>query len=294
MRPGQTAQRLAQRFNCSARTIERDIHERLPGIGVVAVNQRGYRFLHKPHLRALALTREELVGIILAHKVAEPSLDSETRAALSRVLDKIRSGLPSWEKNIAELLELRTSASESLETKSDTSQTLFSSLTESVTEQRRVKFLYRGRKDEADKVRQVEPLGLFFQDKRWYLQAFDLDREGLRTFRLARMADLEVSEERFEPKMSFTQESAAFHRYDIADSEPVTLKLSLQPSLARWFEENKPHPSVSVDGTQATVTVSDPEAFLRWFASLDGAQVVAPPKYCDWFAGRLRRIAQLY
>lgn len=294
VRPGQTAPSLAKKFGCSARTIERDIHERLPGLGVIAVNQGGYRFLHKPHLRALALTREELVSIILAHKVAASSLDEETSSALGRVLDKIRSGLPSWDKSTAELLDQRTSASENPETKADTSATLFASLTGSVTEQRRIKFLYRGRQDEADKIRHVEPLGLFFQDKRWYLQAFDLDREGVRTFRLARMSGLEVTQECFDPKIHFTQESASFHQYDIADGEPITLKLFLQPSLARWFEENKPHPSVVVDGTDATVAVSNPEAFLRWFASLDGAQVMGPKEYSDWFVNRLQRITQLY
>lgn len=294
VRPGQTALSLAEKFGCSQRTIERDIQERLPEINVVAVNQNGYRFLQKPHLRALALTHQELVSIILAHKVASPSLDDETSAALGRVLDKIRTGLPTWDKNTAEILGKRTSANASPETQADTSSTLFNALTDAVTEQRRIEFLYQGRKDQDDQLRRVEPLGLFFQDKRWYLHAFDLDRDGTRTFRLARMSDLQVTADTFVPRAEFTQESATFHQYDIADGEPVTLKLMLQPSLARWFEENKPHPSVSVDNTDATISVSNPEAFLRWFASLDGAQVLSPPEYRDWFVERLKSIAKLY
>lgn len=294
VRPGQSAPCLAEKFRCSPRTIERDVHERFPLIGVVAVNQNGYRFLQKPHLRALALTHEELVSIILAHKVASPSLDDKISAALGRVLDKIRSGLPSWDKTTAEILGKRTSANASPETQADTSSTLFDALTEAVTQQRGIEFRYQGRKDQDDQLRRVEPLGIFFQDKRWYLQAYDLDREGIRTFRLARMSALRVTEVTFEPRAQFSQESAAFHQYDIADGEPVTLRLMLRPSLARWFEENKPHPSVRVDNTDVTISVSNPEAFLRWFASLDGAQVLGPPKYRDWFVDRLKNISQLY
>ena len=113
VRPGQSAVKLADKFGCSPRTIERDIQERFPELGVVAVNQGGYRFLQKPHLRALALSHEELVSIILAHKVAEPSLDDSTAIALNRVLDKIRSGLSSWDKSTAERLGARTAANPS-------------------------------------------------------------------------------------------------------------------------------------------------------------------------------------
>lgn len=294
VRPGQTAVKLAQKFGCSARTIERDIQERFPEIGVVAVNEGGYRFLHKPHLRALALTHEELVSIILAHKVAEPSLDESTASALNSVIDKIRSGLPSWEKHTAERLEERTAANPSPETQADTSTTLFAALTEAVTDQHCVEFQYRGRDDKSEETRLVEPLGLFFQDKRWYLQAYDVNRQGTRTFRLARMASLRTTGEKFQPRESFSAEAASFHQYDIADGEPVTLKLLLTPTLGRWFEENKPHPSVTVDGTDATVTVSDPRAFLRWFASLDGAQVLGPKRYRDWFVQRLKNLQKLY
>lgn len=294
VRPGQSAVKLADKFGCSPRTIERDIQERFPELGVVAVNQGGYRFLQKPHLRALALSHEELVSIILAHKVAEPSLDDSTAIALNRVLDKIRSGLSSWDKSTAERLGARTAANPSPETQADTSATLFAGLTEAITSQLRVTFRYRGRDDQAEENRYVEPLGLFFQDKRWYLQAFDVNRQGVRTFRLARIGALQTTEERFEPEESFSSESAQFHQYDIADGEPVTLRLLLPAALARWFEENKPHPTVRVDGNDATLTVSNPEAFLRWFSSLDGAQVVEPERYRSWFIQRLQQLQKLY
>jgi hypothetical protein len=64
--------------------------------------------------------------------------------------------------------------------------------------------------------------------------------------------------------------------------------------LARWFEENKPHPSVKVDGLKATITVSDPKAFLRFFASLDDAELLSPAPYRDWFRERLGNLQTPY
>lgn len=294
VRPGQTAAHLAKKFDCSSRTIERDINDRLPEIGVVAVNQNGYRFLDNPHLRPLALTHEELVSVILAQKVAQPSLDKSTGEALGRVVDKIRSGLASWDKRTVERLDQRTAANSNPETRADTSAQQFTELTNAVTTQHRIKFLYRGRDDQTEELRYVEPLGLFLQDKRWYLHSFDVKRQGTRTFRLARINQLLVTHEKFQPKESFSAEKASFHQYDISDGAPVTLQLELNPSLARWFDENKPHPSVQINGESATVTVSNPEAFLRWFSSLDGAKIVAPENYRRWFADRLGELQQLY
>lgn len=294
VRPGQNAESLAKRFGCSIRTIQRDINQRLPELGVVVVYQNGYRFFCKPFLRALALTHEEVVSITLAQQIAEPHLDNRTSSALKSVTDKIRRGLNGRERKLAERLEERTAARTAAETESDTAPTLFNQLTEAIAQQLVVTFDYQGRSDQTPERRKVEPLGLFFQEKRWYLHAFDLNRDGTRTFRLGRMSELAVTSKSFHPREAFSAEKAGFHQWDIAEREPTTLELRLNEGLERWFQENRPHPSVSLDGCSATITVSDPEAFLRWFASLDDAEVVAPKAYRRWFQERLTTLQAVY
>ena len=51
-------------------------------------------------------------------------------------------------------------------------------------------FLYRGATDAEERARTVKPLGLERGDNAWFLEAFDLDRQAKRSFRLDRMRDV--------------------------------------------------------------------------------------------------------
>lgn len=294
VRPGQTARNLAGRFDVSERTIQRDVDERLPALGVMVKNDNGYRFEQKPFLKSLALSREEIVAVVLAQQVAEKHLDQTAAAALRCAVDKLRRGFCAQGRLTADKLEERTAVSPGPQTEADLAQTALSQLTEAASRQQEVSFDYQGRADQQAEQRLVEPLGLFLQEGRWYLYAFDQKRRGFRTFRLGRMSNLLLSSRRFEAKAKFNAELASFHEWDIAEGQPVEFTLELSTGLARWFAENKPHPSVQVDGTRATLSVTDPKAFLRWFASLDGAELVGPAEHRETFRARLEQVIQRY
>ncbi len=65
-------------------------------------------------------------------------------------------------------------------------------------ETERVTFAYAGPRGSGE--RRVEPYRLVATGRRWYLLAYDLDREDWRTFRLDRMADAETRGWRFRPR----------------------------------------------------------------------------------------------
>ena len=293
VRPGQTTKQLAEKFGCSLRTIQRDI-DQLPDLGFVPYNDDGYRFRHKPFLSPLALTRDEVVSIILAQRLAARQLDGKASKALGAAVDKMRRGMCAQDKIMAEKIEDRTAVLPGGDTSLDVGNDQFQELTDAVQRHQQITFDYQGRDDQAKEERHVEPLGLSFQDGRWYLHAFDIRRDGERTFRLGRMSQLRVSSVRFEPKVKFTTEKAAFHQWDLGEGDPVELNLTTTPGLARWFEENKPHPSVTVTGKQVTLTVNDPDSFLRWFASLDDAELTSPAHCRDRLRARLSDLHSRY
>jgi predicted DNA-binding transcriptional regulator YafY len=293
VRSGQTGKQLAEKFGRTERTIQRDIDE-LAEIGIVIVNHNGYRFLSKPYLPPLALSREEVLAIMLARQLAQRQLDPQARDALSQAVDKMRRGMGGTEQRTAEGVEKHIAVLPSGATDADVTQTLLSELSHAVNEQLTVEFSYQGREDKPVEQRRVEPLGLSFQESRWYLHAYDQARQGERTFRLGRMTDLTVTSQRFEPQGDFSAEKAAFHQWDLGEGDPVQLTMNVTPGLARWFAENKPHPTVNVDGTTVTLSVNDPNAFLRWFASLDGAELLEPAWCRDRLAERLARVRALY
>ena len=294
VRPGQSGKQLADRFECSERTIMRDIRHLEEQVGLIITNENGYRFFNKPFLPPLALTWDEVVAVILAQSLAQRQLDARTSAWLSNAVEKMRRGMAGAEKRVAERVKQQTVVLPSAATESDTAVTLLSELTRATQENLEISFWYQGRSDAEPEQRWAEPAGMSFQESRWYLLAYDLAREGERTFRLGRMSGLVVSATRFVPKITFSADKAAFHQWDLGSGDPVELTLNVSPGLARWFEENKPHPTVSCDDTTVTLSVNDPEAFLRWFASLDDAELIAPQWCREKLAERLEGLAKLY
>lgn len=62
----------------------------------------------------------------------------------------------------------------------------------------RVRFRYAGR-DDGQPERTVEPVRMVATSRRWYLMAWDVDRDGWRTFRLDRMREVAATW-RFRPR----------------------------------------------------------------------------------------------
>jgi predicted DNA-binding transcriptional regulator YafY len=81
----------------------------------------------------------------------------------------------------------------------------------------RVRFRYESRHG-APSARVVEPVGLVATGRRWYLMAYDVDRDDWRTFRLDRMSTVESTTWRFrerehEDPAAFVQRAVASAAY---------------------------------------------------------------------------------
>src|SRR5690606_19648442 len=63
----------------------------------------------------------------------------------------------------------------------------------------RVRFTYTGR-DGGEGERDVEPVRMVATGRRWYLMAWDVDRDDWRTFRLDRMREVRATTWRFRPR----------------------------------------------------------------------------------------------
>jgi predicted DNA-binding transcriptional regulator YafY len=78
-------------------------------------------------------------------------------------------------------------------------RSLFKIIETAMNEKRYLLFNYIDKNGEGT-TRKVEPYKVVFQESRWYLQAFSVERNDYRIFKLTRMSEMKLTEETFTPR----------------------------------------------------------------------------------------------
>ena len=199
-----TGAELAERLEVDIRTVQRYI-ARLQDLSIPVESVRGvggfYRLRPGFRLPPLMFTDEEAFALSLGLRALRqlglsafaPATEGAS-AKLGRVLpDALRESIQTVEDVVA--VEpgpwvISTSADCLIRAAS------------AIRMSRRVQFAYRSHTG-ADSHREVEPYAVIHSDGRWYLIGHCLSREALRTFRLDRVADLEICAEAFKRPTNF-------------------------------------------------------------------------------------------
>lgn len=149
-------------------------------------------------------------------------------------------------------------------------------------------------------VREVEPLGVFAREGRWYLVGKDRDANGMRVFAVARTEDLAVNAARpkspdFEAPDDFDiREWMALPFQWGAERTPALLMLTGQAAAragAMTSAQGVLEPGA--DGALLwRVDVAEPRALAGWaIANGPGIEVLAPAKARDALAAGLQEVA---
>ena len=195
---------LAQRLEVNPRTVQRYI-ARLQDLCIPVESVRGaggfYRLKPGFRLPPLMFTDEEAFALTLGLKALRhlglaafaPAAEG-AGAKLGRVLpESLRESVQTIDDVVA--LEpgpwvISTSAESLIR------------IAAAIRTRRRVAFHYQSHAGHSSH-REVEPYGVVHLDGRWYMAGRCLLRQGLRTFRLDRVSDLELRDERFERPSCF-------------------------------------------------------------------------------------------
>ncbi|HWS28587.1 MAG TPA: YafY family protein [Clostridia bacterium] len=186
-----TAPFLAEKFEVSRRTVNRDI-ESLCMAGIPIVSKQGggggFSIAEGYRLENSVLTEGELSAILAALRGIK-SVTEET--SVERALDKLlpKNGAPVPEESL--LIDLASHYKGSLTKK-------IAHLQAAIREKHIVKFDYYSEK--GMERRRIEPYRVAFQWTSWYVFGYCPDRGDFRMFKLARLWALEASEERFSPR----------------------------------------------------------------------------------------------
>jgi predicted DNA-binding transcriptional regulator YafY len=188
-----TARFLAERLEVSERTVYRDVADLLAqGVPIEGEAGVGYRMRAGFDLPPLMFTADEARALVAAVRLAQPRLDTELAARAESALSKMMAVLPVAARAAAESLAIYAPPVGPDAATRDRLQQL-----RVAAEQRRVvRLRYRDLKGRTSE-RRVRPLGCFYWSEVWTLAAWCEARADFRNFRVDRIEQLEVLDERF-------------------------------------------------------------------------------------------------
>ncbi|WP_327070316.1 YafY family transcriptional regulator [Kitasatospora sp. NBC_01250] len=201
---------LAERLGVSARTVRRDV-ERLRELGYPVQASLGavggYRLAAGKAMPPLLLDDEEAVAIAVGLRTAAGSAISGIEEASVRALAKLVQVLPTRLRHRVTALNAATVPLPGGGPAIDPE--LLAALAGAVAGPQRLRFAYRAA-DGAESRRQVEPHRLVATGHRWYLVAFDNDRDDWRIFRVDRITAAQPTGVRCPPRELPAPDAAAY------------------------------------------------------------------------------------
>jgi len=295
-----TGGELADRLEVSPRTIRNDI-DRLRALGYPVHATRGsvggYRLEAGATLPPLLLDDAEAVAVAVGLRTGASGSIAGIEETSVRALAKLEQVLPSRLRRRVSALGDATSAFAVEGPRIDAD--MLATLAGACRDGTRLRFTYVA-KDDRTSQRRTEPSAVVHSGYRWYLVAFDLDRDDWRTFRIDRIKGRVRVAERGRRRTVPGGDPAAFVRQQLRSSSSDELE-ALPGSIrvhasAEQVSKRVPsrYASVDPDGDErCTVTTRGPwsRQFLVWMAMLDEPmEVLGPPELlaaAGALAGRL-------
>src|SRR6185312_5920812 len=126
---------------------------------------------------------------------------------------------------------------------------LFEQLSHAVFKQLEVRFEYKKPEGARYEQRYVQPYHLGCVENLWYLFAFDLDREQLRTFALPRIRNVRVSKTKFRRPVDFSIGQLLGESFGVfakPTKNKQTVRVTFDAFAAPRIEERQWHPSQKI------------------------------------------------
>lgn len=238
--------RLMDELECSRATIYRDIAHLRDALGApIEKSEDPEGFFYEHHsgdrfeLPGLWLTSDELHALLAAHTLLArtgPGVLSSALAPLKTRIDGLLAEQTGGKRFPVERVRVTAAATRAMD------EVAFRVIATAVLERQRLEFAYRARSTDKPTQRRVSPQRLTHYRDNWYLDAWDHDREGLRSFAVDRIrqpqreeiAAIDVAEAELDNHLAGS--------YGIFSGQPkgwATLRFS--PHAARWVADEHWH-----------------------------------------------------
>jgi predicted DNA-binding transcriptional regulator YafY len=180
-----TAEKIAEKFRISTRTVYRDIKALSEqGVPVSFEASRGYFIMQGYFLPPVAFTSDEANALLLMESVVYAFTDKSIQIQYSSALNKVRAVLRYSQKE--KLEELNRNIRLQLPPCFTNDYEYLSVLQQTISAKTVIEFDYKNNHDEVSR-RKAEPIGLIFYAFGWHLIAWCHLRQAYRDFKVSRI-----------------------------------------------------------------------------------------------------------
>lgn len=288
------ARELAERFQVSLRTIYRDIRS-LESAGVPLYGEAGtgYSLMEGYRLPPVMFTREEAGSFVAAEKLMQQFTDKNLGDHFESAVFKIKSVLRGSEKDWVEALNLHISIRSPQKYFNENIPNALELLFESLAEKKQVVLVYESLQSEKPSIRNIEPVGLFHENRYWYILGYCHLRKDYRQFRIDRIQNISRSEKSFTRKHKTVEE----HRQKESLQKKTIAKLLVDKKIVKHLKYDRHYYGFISEKTKGNqvemsfeITGKD-EGFTRWFLMFgDYAQILEPENLKEEVKGITKRI----
>lgn len=228
--------------------------------------------ISQPFRRPMRLTGRELAALELGLALLRSETPPEERPALERARARIRQTI----LKLAPGDGLHPTAAE---LGPEVDLTKLAALRKAVREQVAVRLEYQGSGGARAESRTVHPYALLPNAGTWYLVAHCVEKEGLRIFRLDRMAGLKVLVSGFKLPKEFSLDAVLRDGRLFMARGTATVRIRYSAKIARWIAERE-RGTLARDGSFTVEhPLADPAWAIRHVLQYGrDAEVLAPPE----------------
>ncbi|MER7014877.1 YafY family protein [Saccharopolyspora sp. NPDC000359] len=280
-RPSWTATELAAELGVTDRSVRRDV-ERLRALGypvhATAGVGGGYQLGAGTRLPPLLLDDEEAIATAVSLRMASGGTVAGAGEAALRALAKLDQVMPPRLR--AEVRAVHSATDTLVGPGTEIDADLLVTLARACRDSVRVRFRYAARSGERE--RAVEPVRMVATRHRWYLMAFDVDRDDWRTFRLDRMHDVTATTWHFHPREH--PDPAAYVQHATSEAPYQHLaRVRLRATAAQVRDRVPPQVAKVEDAEDGWCTLTAGGNDLTWLAMHIAAlgletEVLEPPE----------------
>ncbi|UMZ73737.1 helix-turn-helix transcriptional regulator [Natranaerofaba carboxydovora] len=276
--PGLKYKDIAEDLEVSERTIRRDI-DILGEAGLPIQNYNGLRFMSDVELPKVKFDPDEVMFLLLiTNFLSRYEIDEEIP---DNIYEKLKDYLP--EKMIDKYKKLQKNLLIHPHNNTNDGREHIKRLKDIIESKNRVNMYYGSHSSKDLNWRMVDPYGVFFKKKAWYMVGYCHNNNEIRMFKCSRIKQLKTLPDKYEIPKGFELEEFLTDSFDLMRGEPATIAVKFTEEVAPLIEETTFNPKekkTKKDGEIIyQITAANWRDVYSWVLSFGRKAEILEPKW---------------